>query len=317
MSSPVRVHMTHEPDSEPREILTGLLEDTANLTFGDDTPPETTILVNGQLKEDVVKDLPNIKHLVIPFAGLQPKTREVMLANPSVKVHNLHHNAGMTAEMAMALMLACSRRIVNLHNEFSNNNWEPRYFSRDALCLQEKTALILGFGAVGMCVGAACKGFGMHVVGVRSKADGDVRGIYELYDLLPNADFLFITLPRTDETEGLIGKTELDLLPTNAILINVGRGTIVQEEALYNALKDKRIDSAGIDVWYRYPKGPDDKTPPSDFPFHELPNVVMTPHIGGGTQETEQIRMKALAKLIAAIASGEKDTNLVNVEKGY
>ena len=192
-----------------------------------------------------------------------------------------------------------------------------RYFTRDARSLQGKTVLVLGWGAVGKCVGAACKGFGMEVVGVRRTADGEARGVDELHELLPNADFFVVALPLTEETEGLVGEEEIRLLPKHAVVVNVGRGKVIDEKALFEALKEGRIDSAGLDVWYLYPKNRDDRTPPSQYPFGSLPNVVMTPHVAGGTQDTERARMTALAQLIKDIIGGDEDKNLVSVERGY
>ena len=314
---PLRVHMVREPEPEHREALTALLAGTADVSFGPDVPPETVVLIEGQLKDEHLDGAPLVEHVVIPFAGLQPGTRDVMAKHPAIRLHNLHHNAAMTAEMAMALLLACARRIVPLHNGFMHDDWEPRFFSRDALSLCGKTVVVLGYGAIGQRVGAACAALGMDVVGVRSQRNGAVRGVGELRELLPRADFLVVTLPLTPETEGLVGKAEIALLPKHAVIVNVGRGRVIDEEALFEALKEGRIDSAGLDVWYRYPKSSDDKTPPSDFPFATLPNVVMTPHVGGATRDAEPERMKGLAALIKEIAAGNHAANRVEVGRGY
>ena len=104
-----------------------------------------------------------------------------------------------------------------------------------------------------------------------------------LPELLPRADVLFLALPYTDDTRGIIGTAELALLPRSAILINIGRGGLVDERALYEALRDKMIAGAGIDTWYRYPEDEAARaqTRPGEFPFHELDNLVMSPHRGG------------------------------------
>ena len=313
----MRVHMVREPEPEHREFLVEALKGTAEVTFGPAIHPDTQILIEGQLTEEHMAQCPLAQHVVIPFAGLQPKTREVLQIHPAVQAHNLHHNAAMTAEMAMALLLACARRIVQLHNTFAHDDWEPRYFSRDAATLYGKTVVILGFGSIGQRVGKACEGFGMQVVGVRSKADGIARGIDELHDILPRADYLVVTLPGTDSTDGLIGEKEFALLPSHAIVVNVGRGRVIDEKALYEALSENRIDGAGLDVWWIYPKAPGEKTAPSEYPFSTLPNVVMTPHVGGATRDAEPERMKELVRLVKAIIDREPDTNLVHLDRGY
>lgn len=313
----IRVHMVREPEPEHRERLVETLRGVAEVTFGPEIRPETQVLVEGQLTEAHMAAAPGVGHVVIPFAGLQPKTREALLAHPGVRAHNLHHNASMTADMALALLLACARRIVGLHNEFRHDRWEPRFFCRDAVSLNGKTAVVLGYGQIGRRVGRACEALGMRVLGVRSTARAGVYGVESLHELLPLADALIVTLPGTEATDGLIGERELALLPNHAIVVNVGRGRVIDEKALFEALRDGRLDSAGLDVWWLYPKSAEDETPPSNYPFASLPNVVMTPHVGGATRDAEAERMAALADVVKRIASGEADANLVDLDRGY
>jgi phosphoglycerate dehydrogenase-like enzyme len=313
----LRVHLVREPEPEQRALLVEALIGTAIVAFGPVIDPKTDVLVEGQLKPEHLAACPDVRHVIVPFAGLIPPTRDQLLLHPHLKVHNLHHNAAMTAEMAMALLLACARRVVSLHNSFAQDDWEPRYFSRDAATLCGKTVVVLGFGEIGRRVGRACEGFGMNVVGVRTEADCTARGVDELHDLLPSADYLVVTLPLTDATEGLIGVAELALLPRHAIVVNVGRGRVIDEAALFKALESQSIDSAGLDVWWLYPKSPEDKTPPSNFPFASLPNVVMTPHVAGATRDAEPLRIAELVRVVKAIAAGDEDCNRIDVARGY
>jgi phosphoglycerate dehydrogenase-like enzyme len=99
----------------------------------------------------------------------------------------------------------------------------------------------------------------------------------------------------------------------------MGRGPVVDQDALYNALITGKLHSAGIDVWYNYPPDEDARayTPPADFPFHELDNIVMSPHRGGGASEVETLRMAHLAELLNAAASGDQIPNQVDLKRGY
>ena len=249
--------------------------------------------------------------IVIPYAGVPKKTRE-LASRLGVPLYNLHHNAAPTAEMAMALLLAAAKRVVPLDRALRADDWRPRYSDARDTLLSGKTVVILGHGAIGRRVAVACEGLGMEVVAVRRR-DG-----VALSELLPRADALMICLPSTPETEGLIGTEELALLPDGALLVNVARGPIVDEQALYDALRSGRI-AAGLDVWYEYPKKEDDRgrTPPSSLPFHELENVVMSPHHGGLTKETESLRARHLAGLLNALARGEEPESRVDLERGY
>jgi phosphoglycerate dehydrogenase-like enzyme len=147
----------------------------------------------------------------------------------------------------------------------------------------------------------------------------EIHASETLPELLPRANFLLVCLPYTPETDGLIGQKELELLPEPAVLVNIGRGKIVQQEALYNALKEGRLHAAGVDVWYNYPEEDAERshTEPADFPFHELQNLVMSPHRGGATMESEPIRMADLSRLLNAAAKDEPIPNKVDLSLGY
>ena len=103
------------------------------------------------------------------------------------------------------------------------------------------------------------------------------------------------------------------------MLVNIGRGLIVDQAALYAALRDGRLHSAGLDVWYNYPEDKEARsnTSPADFPFHELDNVVMSPHRGSDTPATEAARMPHLARLLNAAARGEPIPNRLDLIAGY
>lgn len=151
----------------------------------------------------------------------------------------------------------------------------------------------------------------------------------ELHHLLPHAQVLINCLPLTDETRGLIGAEELKLLrkrpiedsrllPKTPIVVNVGRAATFDEEALYTALTNGTVYAAGLDVWYAYP--PDENTldtPPSRFPFHELPNVVMSPHRAGKSMDIERIRLEHLADLLNAAAWDKPMPDAVDLNAGY
>ena len=185
--------------------------------------------------------------------------------------------------------------------------------------------MILGYGAIGQYIGKVLKAMDMRVLGVRRNPTvtfdnfADIYALEELPKLLPQAGVLIIALPGTPETENLIGAAELAWLPHGAVLVNVGRGPIVEPAALYNSLREGYLRGAGIDVWYNYP--PDTKsrphTPPADFPFHELENVVMSPHRGGGSEDSGALRMIHLAELLNTAARGDPIPNRVNLQAGY
>jgi len=129
-------------------------------------------------------------------------------------------------------------------------------------------------------------------------------------DILGEADFVAITLPLANETRALFNADRFDRMKPSAYLINVARGEIVDEQALFDALSQRRIAGAALDVWYRYPNaaGP---TMPSALPFHELANVIMTPHASGWTEGMLEARARVIAENIERTARGERPLHAI------
>lgn len=328
VSNITRVHILGPPDDEFAEQLRQLVNESVCLSFGEAEQPllpdagKYNILVAGVPTRELITASPNLHTLIIPWAGLPAQTRKLMLEWPSIAIHNLHHNATATAEMATALMTASAKRLVLLDKSLRKNDWSHRYAPSGSLQLAGQTALILGYGAIGKLVACHCRGFQMDVVAIKKTISGDkaddVFSIESLDELLPKANVLFVCLPLTPDTKGLINAARLASLPDNAIVINIARGRVIDETALYNELKSGRI-RAGLDVWYNYP--PDEKTrpntPPSSYPFHELDNVVMTPHCGGDGTGIEPLRAHDLAEMLNLATDGNPMPNRVDLEAGY
>jgi phosphoglycerate dehydrogenase-like enzyme len=296
-------------------------------------PASFDILISGQPTLAQLQASPTLTALIVPFAGL-PEETAALLLDPAnglghVAVYNLHHNSVQTAEMALALLLAAARLIVPNDQALRRGDWTLRYEPPRVTVLHSKTALILGYGAIGQHVGRVCRALGMEVLALRRRPgagvpvdDGiTVFGPAALPELLPQADVLMVTLPLTTDTQGLIGAAELAALPAGALLVNVGRGPVVQEGALYQALASGHLAAAGLDVWYRYPEDAAARrhTLPSAYPFHELDNVVLSPHVGGGfgAPYTERRRMAHLARLLNALHRGQPAPNRVDLALGY
>ncbi|MBI1730052.1 hydroxyacid dehydrogenase [Candidatus Acetothermia bacterium] len=316
-------------EQEDLLFLQSLLDKKVEIDIGADVPqkPEYEILVTGRPTREYLTASDKLHTLIIPFAGLPETTREMLYEFPGIKVHNLHFNADETAEMAVSLLMASAKHLIPIDRSFRQHEWGQRYENpSSSILLFGKSALVLGYGEIGQRIAKICSALGMSVRVIKRTLDMkpgacasiEIHPITELAKLLPSAEVLVIALPLTAETEGLLGKSELDLLPKDSILVNIGRGKIVDEEALYQTLKTGKI-RAGLDVWYNYPRDNNDmtKTPPSRFPFHELENVVMSPHRGGHSQEMTKRRMTALADLLNLAALGKLLPNAIDVRRGY
>jgi len=320
---PLEVCLPRPPGEDFVETLRSLLVEGVELRpheeFGCD------VLVEGVPTRDQVEASRDLRAVVVPYAGVPRKTRDLLRDFPAVSLHNLHHNAAPTAEMAMALMLAAAKRVLPADRALRADDWRPRYEARRELLCAGATALVLGLGAIGRRVATACRALGMEVLATRRNADGPERtGGVEVHApdavprLLPRAQAVFVCLPWTPETEGLLGAEELALLSDGTVLVNVARGPIVDEDALFAELSRGRI-AAGLDVWYRYPKDEASRasTPPSSHPFRELGNVVMSPHRAGSAAGIEALRARHLAALLNQAARGEPMPNRVDLDQGY
>jgi phosphoglycerate dehydrogenase-like enzyme len=322
------VYYPDPPQGEPLQLLQRSLHESVAIHFDSDlpSPAEYQILVAGRPTREQIMASPRLLTLIIPWAGLPLVTRDLMREHPQIAVHNLHHNAPETAEMALALLLAAAKRIVPIDQRLRKGDWSPRYEPSRTQLLMGRTALILGYGEIGRRVAGMCLGLGMRVMAIR-RQEGRVGGSEEvavhppeaLHSLLPETDALIVCLPLTEATEGWIGKAELDLLPEEALLVNVGRGLIVDEGALYEALTNGSLGAAGLDVWYQYPadEAARRQTMPSAFAFHELENVVLSPHRAGSSTASQLRRMEALAEVLNAAAMGHPLPNRVDIPMGY
>ncbi|MBI1895949.1 MAG: hypothetical protein HYZ57_02480 [Acidobacteria bacterium] len=187
----------------------------------------------------------------------------------------------------------------------------------------EKTLGLIGFGCIGRAVASRALAFGMRVLAIRARAASawpppDVAihflgGASDLPVLLRESDYLVIACPLNSGTRGMLGARELAGLKPTAYLINVSRAEIVDEAALYEALSERHLGGAALDVWYRYPENGEQVLHGSSLPFHELPNVLMTPHMAGWTQPMVQRRISRMIETLKQYESGQPLDRIVLV----
>jgi len=320
----MRVHFPRKPDPDSLADLQSALDPGIELTFGDlsDVRSDVRILIAGRPTREELDALPDLETLIIPWTGIPLETLELARGRRGLKVHNLHYNAAPTAELAVALLLAAAKRIIPFDRELRQGDWSMRYEDSGVILLDGKHALILGYGRIGQRIARALEGLGVVVSAVSRSGQGRLPRLYsqdKLQDLLPHADFLIVALPLTRETKGMVSDKELGLLPSSAVLVNIARGSIVDQKALYQALAEKRIAAAGLDVWYNYPEyeAARRNTMPGDYPFQELGNVVLSPHRAANVIESDKLRMESLAALLNQAAAGEPMDNQVDLLLGY
>ena len=315
-------------EGEDLALLKSLLDPAIEVLIGTRVPDpaDYELLVTGRPERAYLEASSQLNTMLIPFAGLPEPTRALLNEFPHINVHNLHFNADETTEMALALLLSASKQLVPIDQKMRSGNWEARYAQPSAsTLLSGKTALILGYGAIGQRLGRVLSAMNMNCIALNRSSSEQHKdsgvildSINQLEDWLPKADVLMIAMPLTTQTENLIGSKQIQLLPDDTIIVNIGRAKIIDESALYNELASGRI-RAGLDVWYQYPNGPEEilKTRPSKFDFEELENVVMSPHRGGHSREMQDRRMKAIADFINMAANQEPLPNQIDLSRGY
>ncbi len=321
----LRVHLLEPFESDVIEALRQHLGAEVQLTCGPIVTPDTEVLVSSAPKREHLASRARLHAVVVPITGITPSTRAIMLEHPHLTLHNSRWPATPTAEGALTLLMAATKFVLPADRAFRQHNWAMRYQPSPSILLEGKTVLILGFGAIGQTIGRMCHALGMHVLGVRRHAGGDVdfpaevHAVSALRTLLPRASILIVTLPLTAESKGLIGAAELKLLGKPAFVVNVGRGPVMDEAALYHALKDGTLTAAGLDVWYNYPKDASEygHTPPSRYPFHELDNVVMSQHRIDLVREHNVRLVTELAETLNLAAHGNTLRYRVDVQAGY
>lgn len=217
-----------------------------------------------------------------------------------------------TADLALALLLSCTRRIAEWDRLFRRDG---EMVGRGRLCrlgvnLYGKTLGIIGFGNIGAAVARRCKAFGMNVLYNKrtrlSEAEEKAQGITfaDKDDLIRWADVLSLHTPLTPETKHLIGTAELSMMKPTAILINTARGAVVDERALVEALREKRIAAAGLDVFEN-----------NDIPSPELfamDNVSLTPHVGTQTYDSRVEMVHELCDNVLGFLHGDRPISRVN-----
>lgn len=245
---------------------------------------------------------------------------------PGVTVCNTFHHGRSIAEHVVLASLALSRRVLRADRLLRRGTWESVAVDADVelgRTLAGRTVGVVGLGEIGAQVVRAMTALGMRARATRrnpaaplppglrlDRVDGDDG----LADLLAASDIVVLTVPLSPATWGLIGAEQLRLMRPDALLVNVARGPIVDENALYEALAERRIGGAALDVWWSHPK---DGGGARGYtrPFHELDTVLMTPHHSGHTRETFTGRAAEIAANIARLSAGEPLTNVVRAPK--
>ncbi len=290
-----------EEDTIPREELIRYLADADGLLlWGDDT-------IDGEVM-DAAPKLKVIANVSVGYDNIDTKAatkRGIKVSNTPGAVTES------TADLAFTIMLAFARRIVEMVDLTARGEWKMwGPMALTGLDVHHKTLGIIGMGRIGAAVARRAHGFDMKVLYYNRNRREDekelgVEYVEDIPTLLSRCDFVSINVPMKSDTQHLIGARELACMKPTAVLVNTSRGKVVDQDALYEALKNKRIRGAAIDVTREEPISKDD-------PLFSLDNLIITPHIGARTWQTGTDMSVLGAENLIAGLKGEPMPNCVN-----
>lgn len=252
-----------------------------------------------------------------PAAGTDAVNTALLPAHCTLANCFGHENA--IAEYVMAALLMRHVPLERADQDLRQQRWTYWAGQKAALRseLGSQTLGLLGFGHIAQTLAQRAKAFGMRVhVANRSPVNHPMVDqswtLDGLQDFMGRVDAVVVSLPLTDNTRSLVDRQALNAMRADAVLVNVGRGPVVDERALYEALKARQIGGAVIDTWYQYPSPTQAECAPSRYDFASLDNVLMTPHMSGWTAGTVRRRQETLADNITRLSQG---LPLINVLK--
>ena len=232
---------------------------------------------------------------------------------PGARLCNCFGHEQAIAEYCFAALLQRHVPLADADRDLRQGQWTYWAGQPGALRteLGSQTIGLLGFGHIGKAIASRAKAFGMRVVAANrspvaaSPLVDQSFGLDALVPFMGAADAIVVSLPLTDETKGIVGAQAIGAMRPQAVILNVGRGPVIEEAALFDALKNNRIGGAIIDTWYTYPTPTKPNGLPSALPFHTLGNLVLTPHMSGWTHGTVRRRQATIADNIRRLSNGE------------
>ena len=315
------------------QIIQKILGDTAEVVLTDgtlesmlDVGRDTDILASNRVSREFIEAASRLRMIQTFSAGVENIDHNAVKERGNIILCNSHINAAEVAEYAITLLFAVAKNIIPNDRELRKGDWIYAFGGpRPNVEIRHKTCFILGLGNIGAEIAKRLRAFDVTIYaatrsGVSQHSDLVDRlvKIDEARALIEASDFIILSLPLTQESQGLVDSTFISWMKPTSILVNISRGPIIDEKALFDALKENRIRGAGLDVWWRYPpKWGGIGTTPSDIPFQELDNVVVSPHRAGYSENTEREYFQFAGENILRFIRGKAPFNVVDLARGY
>ena len=287
---------------------------------------EVEVVIGGAFGKEDLEQAKKLKLIQIPFAGVDKLDFSLHKNYLDIFICNIHTNKFAVAEHAFALILALAKNIVTNDRDLRLGRWHGLSTKEPTVQLHRKSLGIVGLGSIGWEIAKIGHALGMKVFALKRKIkekDIEKKNILEflgekkdLGKVIKESDFIVVAVPLTRETKGLIGKRELKLMK-GKYLINISRGVVIDEEALFKSLKEGYVTGAAIDTWYQYPFSKQKEVLPSKYDFQKLNNVVMSPHTAGYTDRALEENINSVFDNIVKIYYGEVPENRIDPELEY
>ncbi|MGB8451183.1 MAG: D-2-hydroxyacid dehydrogenase [Anaerocolumna sp.] len=275
---------------------------------------EKSDIIYGWPEVELLQEAKNLKWLQLPSAGVDGYTNKASYYNQDIKLTNSSGVFGLPiAEHIFSMILSYNRNL----QEYAYNKLEKKWSGNpDARDFYGSTIGIIGLGDIGSEVAKRAKLWGANVLAVKRTITEVPEYVDKLYSLeemdevLERADYVVLALPNTQKTKGIISEEKLKKMKPHAFLVNIGRGALIDQEALMKALKKKWIGGAGLDVTTPEPL-------PEDSPLWELPNVILTPHTSGCSPTNIVRRIDMFNNNLKLFMENKPLGNMVDFTEGY
>ena len=281
------------------------------------------ILLGPYVTKKIVETAGDLKLIQVPWTGMD--TFDFSSVNGiTVPICNTHSNADSVAEIGVAMVLDLLKKVSYHDRKMRAGNWnrDQKPLNLKSKMLNKQTVCILGFGNIGSKIGELIAAFGAKVIAVdeHAKTRNIAEEVYkngQIKDAIAKSDVVVCTLPLTDSTRGMINNEMIFAMKDGAVLVNMSRAAIIDEEAVWKGLESGKIGAFGSDVWWNAPKRSESQSyPSSKHEFWELDNVLMSPHRAGFIEDCLPHLDGAIENIIA-LSKGEKLMGIVDTSKGF
>ena len=294
------------------EVVRGQLSDENSGFQPDLTKAEIVVLQGSQISPELVEHCASVRWFHSTSAGVDKAPLDMLSARRILLSNSSGIHGKPIAEQALGMMISFTRGLHYNVRSQDQHRWDAGYKIRE---LTGQTLCVVGAGSIGEEIARKAKAFDMHVIGIKRHPRplphfDDVVGLSDLHQALAQSDFVVVLVPLTKETHHLLNERALAAMKHSAVLLNFARGSVIDEQALIHALGTGVIRGAGLDVFEEEPL-------PSNHPFWEMDNVLISPHTGGWTPFYNQRMVEIFLANYRAYRSQRPLPTAVNLHLGY